>query len=330
MNIVVSGGSGFIGTRLVEELLSAGHVVRIFDKRPSSQFPELVTIGDVRDAAALTTATRGADAVYQLAAEHADDVSPVSLYYDVNVGGARNTVTAAVANGIERLVFTSSVAIYGLDRGTPAENCDPQPFNDYGRSKLEAEEIFGEWATGDSARSMTVVRPVVVFGEGNRGNVFNLIDQIRRGRFLMVGAGRNRKSMAYVGNVAPFLAHAVGLGQGHHVFNYADKPDLSVAELVSAVRAELGLRPSFLRLPYFVGLAGGAALDVIAKLTGRTFPISTVRVRKFCGETTVDASRAHALGLKPRYTLSDGLRLMLHDLDRGRADALTEPGRKAA
>ena len=142
MNILITGGSGFIGTRLVDDLLKEGHDITIFDKVESTKYPEVTTIGDVRDVEALTKACKGMDVVYNLAAEHADDVSPKSLYAEVNVGGAKNVVEAVKANDIKRIVFTSSVAIYGLNRGTPNESMEAQPFNEYGRSKNDAEKVF--------------------------------------------------------------------------------------------------------------------------------------------------------------------------------------------
>jgi nucleoside-diphosphate-sugar epimerase len=88
MKVLVIGGSGFIGTWLVEELIKEKHEVRIFDKNPSELFARLTTLGDVRVAQGLNDALRGADVVFNLAAEHRDDVLPKSLYFDVNVQGA--------------------------------------------------------------------------------------------------------------------------------------------------------------------------------------------------------------------------------------------------
>ena len=158
MNILVTGGSGFIGSRLVHDLLMEGHTVKIFDKVNSNNYPELVTIGDVRDVSALTDVSKGMDVIYNLAAEHADDVTPLSLYADVNVGGADNVVSAVRANNIKHIVFTSSVAIYGLNRGEPDESFEAKPFNEYGITKYEAEKIFLEWEKEDTMNSLIIVR----------------------------------------------------------------------------------------------------------------------------------------------------------------------------
>lgn len=312
MRILVTGGSGFIGTRLLFLLSELNEVkLRNFDKVNSDSFHEVTTIADVRDLDSLIEATKNVDVIYNLAAEHADNVTPLSLYEDVNVGGAENIVKAAKSNNVKHIVFTSSVAIYGLNRGTPDEKLAPQPFNEYGRTKLAAEKIFEQWHAETSGTTLVTVRPAVVFGENNRGNVYNLINQIVSGRFVMIGNGQNCKSMGYVGNVAEFLKQQLNKKPGYYVYNYADKPDLSSQEIIDIVREEMGLQSSSLKIPYSVGLLGGYALDAVSKFTGKKFPVSAVRVQKFCADTTINSSAAMLSGFTPPYSLEDGLRNMV-------------------
>lgn len=316
MVVNVIGGSGFIGTRLIDNLLNYNHCVKIFDKRPSVKYPDLVTLGDVRRFEDLLPALEGADAIINLAAEHRDDVSPIHLYYDVNFEGAKNIIRAADELDIKNILFTSTVAVYGLNKHDPDETSQTEPFNHYGKSKLEAEKVFTEWVEKGEGRSLTILRPVVVFGEGNRGNVFNLIKQIQSNKFMMVGPGDNRKSMAYVGNVAEFLAKAMEFGPGKHLFNIATKPDLTVRELVEFIRFELGISASMSQLPYSVGLVGGLAFDLLSKITGRKFPISSIRIRKFCSNTTVSTKALEDIGFESPYTLREGLKKMIGNLDQ--------------
>jgi len=313
MKVLVTGGSGFIGSRLIEGLLASGHDVTIFDKNPSHFYPSLVCPGDVRDLGQLAAAVRGKDLIFHLAAEHRDDVSPVSLYDEVNVGGAENLIKALDATSCQRVIFTSSVAVYPLNAGTPNEDSPTCPFNPYGKSKLAAERVFKEWSGNRPGVSMTVIRPCVVFGERNRGNVFNLFKQISRGRFMMVGNGRNRKSMAYVGNLVAFLQSRMTAASGWHLFNYADKPDLSTDEIISITRTSFGRAglASRIQIPYFAGLTAGIAFDLLARITGRKYPISSIRIRKFCADTTVTADRADQTGFKRPFTLSQGIKRMI-------------------
>ena len=308
MRILVTGGSGFFGTRLVPELLSLGHDVTIFDKRPSTTFPDLVTLGDVRDIDALTRASHGVDVIYHLAAEHADDVWPLSLYDDVNVGGAKNVVGGATAENVSSIVFTSSVAVYPLSAGAQAETAPPRPFNRYGRSKHEAEKIFEAWAEQADDRRLVMIRPCVIFGEANRGNVYNLLSQIYKNRFVMVGSGTNRKSIGYIENIVRFLVRCLDFEPGARIFNYADKPDLTTDEFVKIAREALGRNGSTLRVPRWAAMLAGYSFDLLAILTKRSFAIRSIRIRKFCAETTVSTQRITEIGFTPPYTLKEGLR----------------------
>lgn len=307
MKIAITGGAGFIGRRLVELLKKDGHECVIIDTAA-------LTPVDIENPDAMIKACAGCDAIYHLAAAHRDDIFPRSRYYDVNVTGTENVILAAQKNGIEKIIFTSTFAVYGLDGGTPDESSKPAPFNDYGRSKLDAEARLKDWAEDDPARSVTIVRPVVVFGEGNRGNVHTLIDQISRGRFVMVGSGKNKKSMAYVGNVAGFLHHCLTLDEGFRVYNYADKPDYSMQELTDILYTKLAKSKPVYHLPYLCGLGAGYAFDILARVSGRRFPISAVRVQKFCADTTCKAEKLKETGFSPKFSLEDGLtRMIVHD-----------------
>lgn len=310
MKIAITGGAGFIGTQLAVLLKNQKHELVLLDVQKSPAFRDDSRFIDVTNAQAVMDVLTGADVIYHLAAEHRDDVRPTQKYYEVNVGGAENVVAAARAHDIKTIIFTSSVAVYGLNAGDSKESDRPKPFNDYGKSKLESEKIFEAWAAEDASRNLITVRLVATFGPGNRGNIYNLMHQMARGKFMMVGSGRNRKSIAYVANVAAFLTHCLKL-KGQHVYNYADKPDLEMNEMVKLVRQNLKLNEKVPRIPYIAGLLGGAAFDVAAKVTGKTFPVSAVRVQKFCADTVVNAEKMRETGFQPANSLAEGLKEMI-------------------
>lgn len=306
--VAVLGGSGFIGTRLVGRLIEVGRNPLIGDLQPSQAFPDRSVACDVRRADTLRSVLSGARALINLAAEHRDDVRPISRYHETNVEGARQVCLAASEAGIQTIVFTSSAAVYGFQPFPVDESGPFQPFNPYGETKFLAEGVYREWAEKDSTRTLVILRPTVVFGEGNRGNVYNLLRQISSGRFVMVGPGTNRKSMAYVGNVADALVYSLTLGAGIHIFNYVDTPDMDMNGLVSMVNQSLGRATiNRRRIPIFLALAGGHVLDAISRISRHNFPISAVRVRKFCETTLFLADKIKDSGFKPRFSLSEGL-----------------------
>ena len=313
MKISIIGGSGFVGTKLIERLQdeSAYELLNI-DKAPSAHYPQISQIGNVLDKDLLNQQLSGTDLVILLAAEHRDDVSPISAYYDVNVQGMRNTLEAMEVNHITRIIFTSSVAVYGLDKDNPDESFPADPFNHYGKSKWEAEQVLQEWYKTHEDWNINIVRPTVIFGEGNRGNVFNLLNQIASGKFMMIGNGKNQKSMSYVGNIVAFLKYLIeDCTSGYQVFNYVDKPDFTTNDLVYHTGEILGKRIPTTHIPYWVGMMGGYGFDVLAFISRKKLSISSVRVKKFCAVTKYDSKKAMNSGFIPPFSMEEGLRRML-------------------
>lgn len=305
--ILVFGGSGFVGTRLID-IVGEDKCVNI-DKNQSFRYSPCTSLFDIREMKFLSAIGKSCETVVLLAAEHRDDVTPVSLYYDVNVEGTKNVLSAMDHRGINKIIFTSSVAVYGLNKDNPGEDHPTDPFNHYGKSKLQAENLLTEWYNKEpTQRTLIIIRPTVIFGERNRGNVFNLLRQIASGKFVMVGRGENKKSMAYVGNVAAFVKYWIENSKpGFMLFNYVDKPDLNMNELVALTKERLGKKLPAIRLPYWFAYLSGLVFDQISKITGKKFAVSSVRVKKFCATTQFNSTKAHNSGFKPDYTLNEGL-----------------------
>jgi nucleoside-diphosphate-sugar epimerase len=309
MLINIIGGSGFIGTRLVRRLiLSNFYRILIIDKLLSHSYPSITNLCDITNINNLSNNIKNDSIIINLAAEHRDNVTPTSLYYETNVRGAINICSVAREKNINKIIFTSTVAVYGFAKIGTNESGKVAPFNDYGITKWEAEKVYTKWQAEDSKnRTLVIVRPTVVFGEGNRGNVFNLLRQIASGKFVMVGSGLNQKSMAYVENVAAFIEFTLGFKPGVHVYNYIDKPDFTMSALVTHINKLLGRSFEIkFRLPFFLGLLIGSGFDLVAKITGKKFPISAIRVKKFCANSVYE-SAIESTGFIPPVYLTDAI-----------------------
>ena len=256
---------------------------------------------------------KNSDIIINLAAVHRDDIRPISIYDDINVTGAQNICNVAEKYDIKKIIFTSSVAIYGFAPLNTDEDGKPNYFNDYGRTKYLAEQVFKEWQLKDKDnRSLVIVRPTVIFGEGNRGNVYNLLNQIASKKFLMFGDGKNIKSMAYVENVCAFLEYSLRLQTGTHIYNYIDKPDLNMNDLVSISRKKLFNKKGVgLRLPRFLGVLIGNIFDLLSFLLRRSLPISSIRVKKFMSNSQFNSSISKT-SFQPPVELSTGLQKTLN------------------
>ena len=304
--ISVVGGSGFVGTNLCQMLSNEKIPFEIIDIKPSKRFPNNYKFGDVRDLNSLDDAITG-EIVINLAAIHRDDVRDKHAYLETNVDGARNIVEICQKKEISKIIFTSTVAVYGFAKEGADENAPIAPFNEYGRTKYQAENIFRQWQE-NTANQLIIIRPTVIFGEGNRGNVFNLLNQIASGRFIMIGKGTNKKSMAYIGNVIAFIRQSISADISYGLFNYIDTPDLDMNGLVSQVRQRLsgrtGVGP---RLPFWLGMLIGYSADVIALIFRRNLPISSIRVQKFCATTSFQSRKETLDNFVAPYSLQDAI-----------------------
>ena len=320
MKINVIGGSGFLGSHLLRKLKTSYQLSNL-DKNPSVEYNDITSIGNICNIDDIRKNIGEPDFVVLLAAEYKDDVFPRKLYYDVNVEGTRNVLKVMEEKGLNKIIFTSSVSIYGLNRDNPDEEATQDPFGDYGISKWQGELILREWYNNDPQnRTLIIIRPTVIFGPGNTGNVYNLLKQIAVGRFIRIGPGNNKKSMSFVENVAGFLKYLLDKNYtGYHLFNYADKPDYSMNELIAASEKSINRKIPMLRVPYFLGYLGGLTFDVITRLTGKKFRINSVRVKKFCANTQFNSNKMLATGYIPSYKLDDGLDITIKSIIKNTA-----------
>lgn len=294
--ILVTGVTGCVGRAVAVAAAARGWTIRgIARSRPVAPLPgvELLT-GDVRDETLIAGAVDGCDAVVHGAGwvhripcgerDHHELWSSI-------VDGAR-VVASACARANARLVALSTVAVLGA------------PATAYGRAKLAAEDV-----AASTAPSCVVVRPAVVYGAHDRGNVAALIRAIDRRRFAVVGRGNNRKSVVYAGNLADRLVALATARQVAGPWIAADDPAPTQAELASTIAAALGRRTPP-RVPIAPLRVAAAALDGVARLR-RDVPPGTWRdrVAKLAAETVFDGTPLdERLGYRPGTSLVEGVR----------------------
>ena len=167
--------------------------------------------------------------------------------------------------------------------------------------------MLQKWYKSHSDWNIDIIRPTVIFGERNRGNVYNLLKQISSGKFLMVGKGENKKSMAYVGNIVAFVKFMIdNVTTGYNVFNYIDKPDNNMNQLVAHVSKVLNKHIPATHYPYWLGMMGGYCFDILAKLTGKNLLSLQYELRNSVQQQSL-MQKAHSSGFKAPYTLGEGL-----------------------
>lgn len=312
--VLVTGGTGAIGRAVTEALVSARASVRLLVRRPVQLAGVDTCVGDVTDEAALTAATAGVELVLHLAALlHVTD-PPSSLaaeYTRVNDIGTSMLVQAARHAGVERLVYFSTIAVYGPSLpGEPLrdETSPCAPDSDYARSKLAAERHVLEANAGDGRQTGVVLRLSAVYGAGVKGNYRRLLEALARRRYLQIGPGNNRRTLVHEADVAraALLAatHPAAAGQ---IFNVTDGSVHTVTAIVDAIRAALGHSGPVRHVPLVAAHTAAAAVEQIARVMGRAPFVSRNTIHKLTEDVAIDGQRLrHVLGFTPAFDLRAG------------------------
>ncbi len=316
MRILVTGGSGFIGSWFYDELLDADHELVFLDlEEPDYDAGRARFVrGDIRDAAAVRAAIPGCDAVLHLAAAHHDFGIEPDTYFDVNERGTQVICDVMDEFQVRSICFYSTVAVYG-DAPEPHHESSPTaPNSPYGASKLAGERVLEAWSERGEGRNVIVIRPTVTYGPRNFANMYSLIRQIDSGKFFQVGAGSNIKSLSYVENIveATTFLWAKDDRAPFEVFNYIDKPDLTSSQIAAAVYESLGKRPPKVRVPMWAALLAAAPFDAVIKTTGKNLPVSSARVKKlFSTQTKFEADRVRQAGFVAKASVREGIDRMV-------------------
>lgn len=201
--VLVTGGSGYFGSILVEQACTQGDVVTVFDLNPPDEVPDSVTYvhGDVRDRAAVRAACDGADVVLHNVAQ-VPLAKNRDLFWSVNLTGTANVLLAARDAGVDKVVHTSSSAIFGIPASNPVtEDTRGRPLEAYGRAKLEAEWLCREAA--GTGLDVTIVRPRTILGHGRLGILSVLFEFVEQGAPVYVlGGGHNRYQFVHANDLA--------------------------------------------------------------------------------------------------------------------------------
>lgn len=318
MKALVTGGFGFIGSFLSQELYKGGWNVRILDMQDKIKsniefnHDKLDYVdGDILDYATVSESLKDIDLIIHLAAKHRFFGISENEFYKVNVDGTKTILEAMSQNGINNIIFYSSVAVYG-DQPVPTdEKTKPQPNTLYGISKLEAEKLISNWVSENSDRNALIIRPTVVFGPRNKGNIYRLIRQIDKWLYIPVGKGENIKSVAYVGNLVAATLFLINKGfRGIEFYNYADEPHMSFNEIVGLIYKFFERSAPKFTLPVMPVLYGLKPFDFFARLSGKNFPVS-IAIRKMNKTTHHLANKIRRAGFHQIFSLEDGLKQMI-------------------
>lgn len=322
---LVTGGGGFLGSAVVRALLARGVEVRSLNR---GVYPQLDALGvqpvrgDLADADAVAAAVRGCDVVFHVGAK-AGVWGPAAEYVAANVVGTANVLAACRAQGVRRLVYTSTPSVvadrHGIAGGGQSLPYAERHDSPYSETKARAEQAV--LAADDPDLATIALRPHLIWGPGDTQLVPRIIARARQGRLRFVGDGDNLIDSTYVDNAA--AAHLLaadrlvpGAGSttapvsGRAFFVSQGEPR-PIRDLVNGILAAAGLPPVHSTIPFAVAYGLGAVAETVARLTRRrTEPLMTrFLARQLATPHWFDIGPTRReLGYDPEVSIDEGLR----------------------
>jgi nucleoside-diphosphate-sugar epimerase len=330
MKLLVTGGTGFIGSHLAEQgrRLGAEVVVLGLTDRPEEQAnAELlrnqgveVVSGSITDAERCRRTVRGATHVFHLAVAMREGAKSDEFFESVNLDGTRQLLQASVEEGVRRFVYCSTIGIYGHRApGITREDSPLAPGNIYERTKVSAERLVREFGSRASL-PFTILRPADVYGPRDQ-RLLKLFKGVSAGRFPFFGSGKGRRHMIYVDDVVSGFFRACerdrALGDS---FILAGPTACTLRDLVAEVQAATGSRRFGVRLPLKPMLGVAAVVEDVSRVLGVDPPIYRRRMDFFWSDSEFDTGHARrGLDWAPQVDLPEGIRRTLEDYRRSGA-----------
>ena len=329
MTVLVTGGSGFLGTAIVRGLLARGATVRSLARGPAPELAALgveVLRGDVADPGAVSRAVAGCELVFHVAAK-AGMWGTYAAYAASNVEGTRHVLDACRRHDVPRLVYTSTPSV--VHRGDDIEGGNERlPYatrfdSPYPATKAVAERMV--LAASDATLATVALRPHLLWGPGDTQLVPRILDQARRGRLRLVDGGRAVVDATYVDNAAD--AHLLAADRLHagsqvagRAYFIAQGHPLPLRDILGRILAAAGLPPVTASVPFPVAYGVGAAAEASWRLLrrGGEPPMTRFLARQLATSHWFDLSAARRdLGYEPRVSLEEGLARLRRQLRRG-------------
>lgn len=317
MTVLVTGAAGFLGSHVTDVLLARGERPRLLI-RPGERLPRLadpevdIYRGDIADRSALKVALNGVDRVLHCAAR-TGPWGPANEYEMTNVRGLETLVKTALTVGVQRIVHVSSVTVHGIDVHGSADEARPLRggSDPYSRSKVAGEQLLQRLIRNEAA-PVTIVRPGLIYGPRDTGNLGRLATLIERGKMVVIGRGNNHLPLIYVSDVAQgiLLASEAEQVTGKAYILVNDEP-VTQCDYLNAIASALDRPPPARRIPYLMAIGIGRAAEMTCRTLGwqRPPPVTRFGVEVIGGENHFMINRARAeLGFSPQIGLAEGVR----------------------
>ncbi len=312
MKILITGSTGFVGSRLMWFLEDKGHQVYgiditehcLRDKHPQT------LVGDIRNIDDFASFRKtGIDMIIHCAASKHDFGISKEEYYSNNEYGTEIVMKFAAEEGIKKIIYYSTVSVYGHKAVPCGEDGPLCPDNEYGASKLAGEKVIEKYVAKDRSLEIIFLRPSIIYGPNNFANMYNLISMQNKRIWVTIGDGSHIKSMVSLENLIDMTYWSFGrLKPGIQIYNTLDKPYISVKELMDIIASHEGFYQPACKVPLGFVLLVGKFFDIIAKVLNKDLPINSDRMQKFATSTEYYSEKIREDGFIQKYSTQDELK----------------------
>jgi nucleoside-diphosphate-sugar epimerase len=316
MKILVTGGTGFTGSALVLRLLGLGHSVRSLDYQKGVFFNdiknaggELVT-GSITDAGLVNKCTEGVEFVFHLAAAFRELNVSTEHYFNVNVNGTRNVLSAAKEKEVKKVVYCSTQGVHGHIKNPPGDENSPiLPEDYYQQTKYEGELVAQEFIR--KGLNVTIIRPTAIYGPGDTGRFRMIYQRVNKGFFPMFGKGDTFYHPVYIDNLVDAFLIVMDPEKGRgETYIIADEVYVTVKDLVRRVGQAMVVNLKIQHFPILPLIVAGHVCEKVCKPFGITPPIFPRRVDWYRQVRAFRIDKAKQdLGYRPRIGLDEGLKM---------------------
>lgn len=315
--VVVFGGSGFVGTHLIARLLQCADKIYIADiKRPcwhkGTSLPNDNRIEyvycDVRKTIDYEQFSSNINCIYNLAAIHTSPGHAPQEYFEANILGAKNICSFAEKVNCEKIIFTSSISVYGPGEDEKHEDLVPMPQIPYGSSKIIAEYIHREWFLKSGNRMLTILRPGVIFGKGEGGNFTRIANALQRGIFAYPGRDDTIKACLYVKDICKFLIQSIQNESGLYLYNFCYPQKITIKDVVQGFKKVLGYKAPEVVIPFKIISSGAAMINLLPIPYVKQMGLVPERMVKLIKSTNISAQKLVASGFKFDYSFEEALK----------------------
>jgi GlcNAc-P-P-Und epimerase len=319
-NAVVFGGSGFIGMHLLRTLKQDGRFneIKSIDITQPYEILDGVTyeIFDARKILPLHLANKDS-VIFNLTALRTFPGHSDEEYFETNVGTTERIIELAKSVGSKKIIFTSTMSVYGTGEDPKSESSAIDPSNAYGKSKVEAEKLHQSWLEEHDARQLIICRPAVIFGFRDNGNFTRLATALRQKYFVFVGRKNTIKSAGYVGDLVDTFLFAHSKKQRLIIYNFAYSERLTISDIVEAFCEVGSFSKPIGTLPAVLLQTAALPFEVLNAIGIRN-PIHRKRIAKLYESTNILPTWLENNGFVFRTTLLTSLQEWKQESPGGR------------